>query len=289
MYISHQKRYSLHTRDAYRRDIEHFLHYLEDLYPKTPLKEIRHLHVRSWLTHLRQEGIKPRSVNRKLSALRSFFKFLLQRGKVEVQPCTSISSMKTPKRLATYVPINEMQRLLAIKGEGFAAERDHLMILLLYMTGLRRNELIELRTDDMDFSRRTIKVLGKGGKPRSIPMTPMLINTIKNYLDALQSEYPDVQHTYLLVTDKGRKMYPKFVYNCVKRHLGTVTTMEKKSPHVLRHSFATHLSSGGADINAVKELLGHASLAATQIYTHLDIERLQRIYEQAHPRSQKDG
>ena len=286
-YLQQQKRYSKHTCLAYANDLSAFADYLAEYYAGVSWSQIRHVHIRSWLAYMRESHIKPRSINRKLSALKTFFKYLQRKEVINQNPCQAITSLKTPKRLASHLLPDEMATLLSVEpSDDLARERDRLIILLLYLTGMRRSELINLRVTDFDLSRNVLTVLGKGAKERHIPVTALLIEHLQRYLALREQQFPQLDHDYVLVTDKGRPVYPKFVYQRVHQLLGEVTTLQKRSPHTLRHTFATHLSASGADINAIKELLGHANLGATQIYTRVDAARLQAIYERSHPRSQ---
>jgi integrase/recombinase XerC len=237
------------------------------------------------MASLKENGVAARSINRKLSTLRSWYKFRMKKGQKN-NPLARIIAPKSGKRLPVYVERVPMERLLhqAAYPEGFEGLTCLLIIALLYGTGMRRAELIGLRALDVDWATGTLKVTGKGGKQRIIPLDPGLQQQIKAYLGA-KAELPQADPSFLLVTGKGRKLYPEYVYRMVRHMLGQVTTLEKRSPHVLRHTFATHLVNNGADLGAVKELLGHASLAATQVYTHNSIEQLKTIHKQAHPRS----
>lgn len=285
-YLEFEKRFSPHTLIAYKNDIQQFLKYIEQAYDLTDLALVRHLHVRSWIVELIQSGIAARSVNRKLSALKTYFRFLLKRGHVQHNPMLKVIAPQTGKRLPVFVHKEKVSNLLDHTefGEGYPASRDKTIMEVLYSTGMRRSELIGLQKGDIDFDRQSLKVLGKGGKERLIPFGPKLSAILKGYLQ-LRKETFEAAGNHLFLTDKGKVLYPKFVYRLVKKHLSAVTTLEQRSPHVLRHSFATHLSDNGADLNAIKELLGHSNLAATQIYTHNSIERLKEVYRQAHPKS----
>ncbi len=285
-FLKYEKRYSTHTLLSYEKDLLDFTDYLEVTYEITSLTEISPALIRSWLASLTEKGLSARSVNRKLSALRSWFKYLKRNGVVSKNPLLPIQGLKSGKRLPSYVERTAMDRLLHQLDfpETFAGHTDRLILELLYETGMRRTELVHLKTSDVDWSARQIKVLGKGNKERLIPVSPRLLEKIQEYLKEKDSR-PDSDKVFLLVTRKGRKLYDQYVYRVVKKWLSLITTADKKSPHVLRHTFATHLLNNGADLNAIKELLGHAGLAATQVYTHNSIEQLKAIYEQAHPRS----
>jgi len=240
-------------------------------------------------------NVTPRSINRKLSTLRSFFKYGIRKEMLPANPMLKIIPPKTPKKLPDTIPNSKLEPLLDSEAKNnklsFSSIRDFLIIELLYGTGMRRQELIDLKTDSIDRSYQQIKIIGKGNKQRIVPLTQQLIANIDLYIEFATDHFAQEElireEDYLLLTDKGKKLYPKLVYNIVKRYLGTVTTAKKKSPHVLRHSFATHLMDNGADLNAVKELLGHSSLSATQIYTHNSIEKLKEVYKKSHPKANK--
>ena len=286
----YEKRFSPHTVQAYYSDTDQFLAFAKDIYGLISIPEIGPLHIRAWMVDMMERGLSPRAINRKLSCLKTFFHFLLKRGWVEQNPMLKIIAPKTGKALPVFIREEHLALLLdeAPFAEGFPGERDRMLMELLYLTGLRRAEAIQLTPEAVDFHRMQIRVKGKGGKERIIPILPELAKRLESYIQ-LRRESFDASAANLLLTDKGEAMYPKFVYNTVRRHLAMVTTVEKKSPHVLRHSFATHLSNKGADINAIKELLGHSSLAATQVYTHNAIEKLKEVYQQAHPKGKSKG
>ncbi|GIV34211.1 MAG: tyrosine recombinase XerC [Chitinophagales bacterium] len=283
-YLTHEKRYSAHTVMSYRKDLEQFSAYLQRTYDIEQPETVKHFHLRSWMVSLLDKGASPRTVNRKLSAVKSYYKFLLRTGKVTHDPSQKIIAPKISSRLPVYVEEQQMSRLLSDNAarEDFALQRDKLLLEILYSTGLRLSELINLKEADVNFKRKEIKVIGKGNKERIIPVSELLLDLIKAFME---NKPPFACRDYLLVTDSGKKLYAKFVYRKVRCYLGQVTTLEKKSPHILRHTFATHLVNNGADLNAVKELLGHASLAATQVYTHNSIEQLKNIYKKAHPKA----
>jgi|WetSurMetagenome_2_1015567.scaffolds.fasta_scaffold338810_1 integrase/recombinase XerC len=295
-YIQYEKRYSPHTVSAYRNDLAQFFTFLSHQYNITDIREVTHPMIRSWLVLLMEEKISPRSVNRKLTTLKSFYRFLVKEGLVSVNPMRKIISPKTSKKLPSFVEREKMVMLFeSINfGEGFAGLRDRLILEILYATGMRLSELINLKEMDVDFHQSTLKVLGKRNKERLIPFSNKFADFLKTYLQGKENYFeiaensgsatrPDV--AWLLVTDSGNKAYPRFIYRAVTKYLSQVTTLQKISPHVLRHTFATHLLNNGAELNAVKELLGHASLSATQVYTHNTIEKLKTIYKQAHPKA----
>ncbi|MCK9204082.1 MAG: tyrosine recombinase XerC [Bacteroidales bacterium] len=284
-YIQFEKRYSPHTVTAYRNDLEQFFSFLDVYFGIRDIAEIDHSMIRSWLVRLMEDKMSTRSINRKLTTLKSFYRFLLREGAVEQNPMLRVVSPKNPKRLPVFVEKDKMNILLDETefDEGFPGIRDKLIIELFYSTGIRLSELVNLKESDIDFHQDTIKVLGKRNKERLIPFSKKMEVMLKSYLAEKIKVFGDTQALFL--TDKGRKIYPKMVYLKVHRYLSTVTTMDKKSPHVLRHTFATHMLNNGAELNAVKDLLGHASLSATQVYTHITIEKLKRIYKQAHPKA----
>lgn len=289
-YLEHEKRYSSHTITAYAGDLAQFLNFIEEIGGLDSVAEADHWQVRSWIVDLLSQDVSPRTVNRKLSTLKTYFKFLLKRGDIGHNPMLKVVAPKTGKRLPVYLQAAEIDHLFdgITFGDDYAGWRDRLLLELLYTTGMRRAELIGLCMEDIDLFSRQIKVLGKGNKERLIPFGPPLAKHIEAFLLVRTASFPDNVHSELLLTDKGGPFYPKAVYNIVKRYLSAVSTVEQRSPHTLRHTFATHLSNNGAELNAIKALLGHSSLAATQVYTHNSIEKLKQIYQQAHPKAKSD-
>ncbi len=285
-FLEHQKRYAVPTITAYRSDLNQFFHYLDTIYGTVPLMDIKAFHVRSWVVELSQEHT-PKTVSRKLSALKTFFKYLLKRDLITHNPMLKITTPKVSSRVPVVVRETELAQLFEEISftDDFPGQRDRLVLEIFYATGMRRAELIGLKIADIDLKKRQMRVLGKGNKERMLPFSKNLAVLIEQHIKLRNNVFPENTNQALLLTNKGEPMYPKMVYNLVKRYLGMVTTVEKKSPHVLRHSFATHLSDNGADLNAIKELLGHANLSATQIYTHSSIEKLKKIYQQAHPKA----
>lgn len=284
-YLEFEKRYSPHTLTAYRKDLTQFQDFLVQMYELTDWAEVEHLHVRSWMVDLLESGCRERTINRKLSALKSFFKYQKARGWMEHNPMQKVIAPKSGKRLPSFLRESEVQHLLA--PERFTADfgglRDRLLLCILYEVGLRRSELIDLTDQSFDRSSMLVRVKGKGGKVRLVPVQRSLVELMESYRQCRANTFgPDAPR--LLLTDAGKPLYPKLVYNLVRRYLGQVTTAERRSPHVLRHTFATHLTNNGADLNAVKGLLGHSSLAATQLYTHNTIEKLKAVYQKAHPK-----
>jgi integrase/recombinase XerC len=288
-YIKFEKRYSEHTQLAYQRDLEQFFLFVNDTYSMIKTEEVRHIHIRAWIVSLIQNGISTKSINRKLSCLKSFFKFVIKRGTLSLNPMSKIVSPKSGKRLPVFVDQKAMEQLFQEIdfGEDYVGLRDRAIIELLYLTGIRRAELIELKKNDLDLEQKQLKVLGKGKKQRIIPITNALKKTLSAYLLVADSQFGG-EEPFLFLTRKGKKLYPKLVYLLVNNNLSKVTSIEQRSPHVLRHSFATHLSNNGAELNAIKELLGHSNLSATQIYTHNSIDRLKSIYQKSHPRAKDD-
>lgn len=287
-YLKFQKRYSRHTITSYEQDLLVCFDFIQINFNEGELSEIKPTYIKTWLASLKEAGISSKTINRKISSLKSFFKFLLKSQVVSVSPMTTIISPKTGKRLPQYVDETDMQKLFEDVQftEGWPGRTEKLILQIFYNTGIRQAELIGLKESFIDVSNSTIKVQGKGGKERMIPVSRELIKDITQYINDKKSR-EDITYDspYLLNTEKGQKLYPKYVYLVVKRYLGLVTTIDKKSPHILRHTFATHLANNGAELNAVKELLGHSSLSATQIYTHNTIEKLKDVHRKAHPKA----
>jgi integrase/recombinase XerC len=280
-FIEFEKRYSKHTLESYRNDLSQFDKFLKTF--EKEVTEATHTDIRNWIVSMMEVKITPRSVNRKISTLKSFYKFLLRKGEIKKSPLSKVQTPKTSKRLPVFVELTGIERLLKNIEfpEGYQGNLDRLMIELFYGTGMRRSELINLKRSDFDSYNSQIKVLGKGNKERIIPIHQDLRKRIKEFIDA-----GETTHAELLLCDaKGKKLTQAYVYAAVNKYLSLVTTVDKRSPHTLRHTFATHLMNNGADINAVKELLGHSSLAATQVYTHNTIDKLKEIYHRAHPKA----
>jgi integrase/recombinase XerC len=284
-YIRFEKRFSANTVLAYENDLKQFFEYQKKLYEVEDAATISPPMVRSWMVNLMEAGISTRSINRKITALKSFYKFMMKKGEVKTSPLLKVQAPKVSKRLPVYVEESKMKMLFndVNFGDGFEPVRDKLILELLYATGMRRAELVGLTDDRVDVFQCQIKVLGKRNKERIIPFTNNLKELIGKYL-SLRNEFAPHAASFF-VTSKGKSMYPELVYRIVTHRIGGVTTLEKKSPHILRHTFATHMLNHGADINSVKELLGHANLSATQVYTHNTIEKLKEVYKQAHPRA----
>jgi integrase/recombinase XerC len=286
-YLNFQKRYSKHTIISYQNDLNGFFDFLLKQFGETDLADIKTTFIRSWLAELKQQGMESKSINRKISTLKSFFKYQLRQQSITVSPMTAIISPKVNKRLPQFVDKNDMATLLSHVEfpDTWTGKTDELIIELFYNTGMRQAELVGLKELDISRGNSAIKVLGKGNKERIIPVNNQLMQKMQDYIAEKKKEHEVFDKTVLLITASGKKLYPRYVYNTVNKYLGMVTTIDKKSPHVLRHSFATHLMNNGADLNAVKELLGHSSLAATQIYTHNTIEKLKNIHKKAHPKA----
>lgn len=287
-YLQFEKRYSRHTLIAYQTDLEQFFDYLLKEYKEIPaVNEISAFYVKSWLAEIKRKNsaISAKSLNRKISSLKSFFKYQLKMGCVEKSPLVSVVSPKMNKRLPVYVEEREIKTLFdhVEFSDDWQGRTERLVMQVFYQTGMRLSELIHLKEAQIDLSGKQIKVLGKGNKERIIPVDKSLLIELQKYVDEKKQKDPAVQH--LFVTEKGKPLQPRAVYAFVKKNLALVTTVQKKSPHILRHSFATHLMNNGADLNAVKELLGHSSLAATQIYTHNTIEKLKEVFNKAHPKA----
>ncbi|WP_431292381.1 tyrosine-type recombinase/integrase [Pedobacter sp. P26] len=285
-YLTHEKRYSPHTITSYQVDLDQFEVFTKALELDFP--EVKHAHLRNYLVELMETENSENTINRKISAIRSFYKFLHRTGAIDQNPAVLIKAPKIPKRLPVFIDAQKMDHLLDSQqyfDESFPSVRDHLVIELLFGTGIRLAELLQLKETDIDIYSGTIRVLGKRSKERIIPVNKQLINQINTYIDLKKLQNFNNNLLILIVTNTGAAAYPKLIYRIVTSYLNHVSTNEKKSPHVLRHSYATSLLNAGADLNAIKELLGHASLAATQVYTHNSIERLKTIYKQAHPKA----
>jgi integrase/recombinase XerC len=276
-----ERRLSKHTISAYSIDLEQFEAFSSSLLPAKNLANIHHKDVRLWIIELSNLSIDNRSINRKIATLRTFYKFLLRSGKIDDNPMSSIKMVKTRKKIPQFLRESEIETFeKEEKIETFEEYRDYLIYLLLYGTGMRLSELIMLKRHSVNLIQKTLRVLGKRNKERIIPIPTILVETIEKYLGICPFE-----HENLLVTDKGETLYPMFVQRKIKTKLSQISTLEKLSPHLLRHTYATHLLNHGADLNAIKELLGHANLAATQIYTHNSMEKMKEIYLQAHPKA----
>ena len=287
-FLRFEKRFSPHTVTAYQTDLAQFTAYLKQEYELTELAEATHPLIRGWVVSLMGQQLDPRTVNRKVACLRSYYKFLLRTHRIEANPMLRVKAPKMARKLPEFVPEEALNRMLNSFEfeEGFAGVRDQLVLETLYGTGVRLSELIGMTDDDLDVAARTVRVTGKGNKQRVVPLNPSLLLVLERYRTARAAEFGAGRGGPLLLTDQGKPVYEKLVYRTVKRYLSQVSTSAaQQHPHALRHAFATHLLGKGADLNAIKELLGHASLAATQVYTHLSVDRLKSVFEQAHPRA----
>lgn len=281
-FIAKEKRYSIHTIKGYQNDLLEFSDYAEKYFDLS-IELCNHKVVRSWFAQMMEDGYKPRTIHRKSSSLKSFFKFMMTQGILNKSPMDLVPLPKLDKKLPKFVEEKSLDVLLneVEYSNDFEGKRDKLILDLFYQTGIRQAELINLKLSDVNSYESQIKVLGKRNKERIIPVSPKLLETIKDYTAYRLSDTVD----NLLLTESGKKLYPKLVYNIVHKYLTKVTTLSQRSPHVLRHSFATHMLNNGAELNSIKELLGHVSLSATQVYTHNSIEKIKSIYKQAHPRA----
>jgi integrase/recombinase XerC len=288
-YLSLQKRYSVHTVTAYQKDLTDFVSFLLVDFELVGPELATSAMVRSWLAHLKQDkNCTAKSINRKLSSLRSFYKYLLKQGQIKGNPASAVIAPKMAKRLPQYVEEKDTQHLFTHSEfePGFKGETEFLILQILYQTGIRKSELIGLKEVEINSFSKQIKVLGKGNKERIIPINNQLLVYVQQYIAEKRKLLGKAaEQEVLLVTVTGKPISPRYVYSVVNKYLNQVTTIQKKSPHVLRHTFATQLMNNGADLNAVKELLGHSSLAATQVYTHNNIEKLKEVYKKAHPKA----
>lgn len=287
-YLKYEKRGSLNTVTSYTTDLEQFFAYLDQKFQITDIKDVDSKIIRTWIITLVEEGLSARSINRKISSLKSFFKYHNRIKTISYNPTQQITAPKIAKRLPEFVAQEDMERLFNedLFADTYEGWRDRVIIELFYSTGMRLSELINLKFQDIDFYEKSIKVLGKRNKERIIPLGNIAIEALRKYLLFFESEFGETKkYLPIFVTSKANKIYPKAVYKIVRKYLDMVTTIDKRSPHVIRHTFATHLLNNGADINAIKEILGHSSLAATQVYTHNSIDKLKAIYKQAHPRA----
>lgn len=286
-YLSFEKKYSKHTLTAYQNDLNSFQKFCDENYDEDSIINIHYSQIRSWIVSLVDTGVTNRTVNRKVSSLKSFYKYLQKTKQINENPLTKHQALKVSKRVQ--VPFSEKEIVEVINQlstePDFNSIRNKLIVELLYSTGMRRNELINITLKDVDLSNNSIKVLGKRNKERMIPLLSSVKESLRQYLLERAKEKSDSE--YLFFTAKQNKLYPTLVYRIINNYFSTVSTKVKKSPHVLRHSFATHLLNEGADLNSVKELLGHSSLASTQVYTHSSLGKLKEVYNLAHPRSNK--
>lgn len=286
-YISYEKRYSRHTVTSYQNDLCQFADYLSDKFNVTDLAEASQLMVRSWVLSLMDAGVAAKSVNRKIASLRAYYKFMLKREAIGKDPTARMRLLKTPKELPDFAYEKELTIQLDSDSfkEGFEGNQQRIIMELLYGTGMRLSELLGLKETDINRHEYTVKVLGKRNKERIIPLPTSLMRVIDDYIADKKCRFGGNPNGFLIVNNKGGAAYPMLIYRTVKDYLNRISSVERKSPHVLRHTFATHLLNKGADLNAVKDLLGHSSLAATQVYTHNSLERLKAVFDQAHPKA----
>jgi integrase/recombinase XerC len=286
-YLKVEKRYSVYTVRAYSDDTAQFIHYLETVKEVKNLFAITQNDVRDWIVNQVQIGNSPRTLRRKAASIKAFYAYFMRKGLVKNNPLESVILPKMKKKLPDFISETSIESLLDgnLFSEGFPGIRDRFVIELFYATGIRLSELVNLKLDDVDLSKGEIKVLGKRNKERIVPLTPNIINLYRLYLSARATSFSEEKTNKLIINDNGMPVYPRLIQRLVRKYICLGTTLEKKSPHLLRHTFATHMLNNGADLNAVKELLGHASLAATEIYTHNTYEKLRTIYKQAHPRA----
>ncbi len=285
-YLQDVKRFSPHTLIAYKEDLGQFLRYCATINDVRSFRDVSPKIIRNWVVLKMSEGMSPSTVKRKVSALRTLFRYLLKEGVLQEDPAETVVLPKSAKKLPVFVPAYRMDELLdgnELEG-GFPEIRDRLVILTAYLTGMRRSELVGLKVGEVDFASESVVITGKGNKQRLIPLAKELLEEMQAYL-ALRSEVVRQEHGRFFVTDRGKPAYDKFIYRLVVKYLGMVTTASKKSPHVLRHTFATQLLNNGACIEAIRELLGHADLAATQVYTQNSFENLVKVFNEAHPRA----
>lgn len=285
-YLEYEKRYSKHTITSYKKDLEQFSHFCSLNFELSDFLLVSDTIIRSWVVSLIETDIESSSIQRKVSTLKSFYRYCRQQNYLDVNPAATITLPKKKKRLPVFVEEKGMDGLFANIQfpEDYDGVRDKLILEMFYQTGIRLSELINLKTSDVDLYNNTVRVLGKRNKERIVPFSLGLHLLIEDYVK-VKNKLPVNESNTLFVTEKGVKLYPKLVYNTVKNYLSLITSITKKSPHILRHTFATHMLNNGADLNSIKELLGHTSLSATQVYTHNSFEKLKSIYNQAHPRA----
>ncbi|MCB9252647.1 MAG: tyrosine-type recombinase/integrase [Flavobacteriales bacterium] len=283
-YLQHERKYSVHTCMAYRKDLEEFYEFTQKEFDETNVALISSEMVRTWVSFLINQKMEPVSVRRKLSSVRSFFRFLIKEKKISGNPVSNLPQLKLPKKLPSVIPVENLNDLLEVKFENleYRDMLDYLCIAILYGTGFRRAELISIQDEDVDLENRLIKVLGKRNKERIVPITEELAGQIKVFREMKQRS--DIHSAYLLTNEKGKKISISYIYGTVKKALTLQKINGKRSPHVLRHTYATRLLQNGAGLLSVKELLGHSSLASTQVYTHVNIEDLKKIYKKNHPK-----
>ncbi|WP_019038895.1 tyrosine-type recombinase/integrase [Psychroflexus tropicus] len=285
-YLELEKKYAKHTVSSYASDLQQFQSFLLEEYGTSDFSEVNYPMIRQWIVSFVDKGMTNKTINRKLSTLKTFFKFLLKVKAIELNPMTKHKSLKLPKREQDVFSTQELEKVSEYyKEDSFAEVRDHLIIELLYATGMRRQELIDLKLDHLDFEQKQLKVHGKRNKQRLIPLMPSTINLIRNYLEHRKLLATD--SVSLFLTAKGKPIYPNLVYRTVNSYFKKISSKRKLSPHLLRHAFASHLLEEGADLSAIKDLLGHSSLASTEVYTHSNFKELSKAHSAAHPRSIK--
>ncbi len=288
-YLSLEKNYSILTVKTYQKDLEFFLEFIKNEYQTKTITNVNYSQIRSWIVYMVEEGLSNRSINRKISALNTYYKFLLKTGDIKTNPLSKHKALKTSKKIQ--VPFSEAEITTVLNdlhfGNDFESIRNKLVIELFYSTGIRRIELVELKLVNVNLDNKTLKVLGKRNKERIVPLLESVVQTIRQYLTSRNKLKCITDVDNLFLTKKGVKIYETLVYRIINEYFSLASSKVKKSPHILRHSFATHLLNQGADLNAVKELLGHSSLAATQVYTHNSIAELKKVHVKAHPRSEK--
>lgn len=288
-YLNLEKNYSKHTVEAYQKDIESFSNFCKEEYQEDNIDIVSYPLIRSWIVHLSNAGVSNKSINRKISSLKAYYKFLQTTGVISHSPLLKHKALKTSKKIE--VPFSEEEMTKVLRqipfDKDFSGVRDNLIIEMLYTTGIRRTELVNIKMVDIDYVGENLKVLGKRNKERVVPLLQSIFPLVDKYIQ-LRSKLKDIEDSeFLFLTSGGRKIYETLVYRTINKYLSLVSPKVKKSPHILRHTFATHLLNRGADLNAVKELLGHASLASTQVYTHNSIVELKNVHARAHPRSKK--
>ena len=284
-YLKFEKRLSYHTILSYDNDLKQFESFFKTYSTNKEIKTTDKRAIRSWIVELSLKNLSPKSINRKIATLKSFFKFLIKRDVIEINPTTNITSLKTDQKIPNFLKEKDVNFLFdnLILEKNFNGERDMMILELLYGTGIRISELINLKTRNINLPKKEMKIMGKRKKERIIPLHQQIISQIKKYLDK-KNEIKST-HEFLLCTNKGKKLYPMLIYRIVKKHLSSLINSKKYNPHLLRHTFATHILNKGGDLNSIKDLLGHESLAATQIYTHNSIEKLKETFKASHPRA----
>ena len=288
-FLAIEKNYSKHTVNAYNKDLEVFSKFIHEEFGSNSIEDINYAQIRTWIISLVESGLTNRTINRKISSLNSYYKFLLKVERIQVNPLAKHRVLKTAKKIQIPFSESEMNSILEELNhdKSFEGLRNKLIIELFYSTGIRRIELVELKLKDIDLNNKTVKVLGKRNKERIIPLISPVLQTINDYIQSRNKLEVIKNDEYFFLSKKGVKIYETLVYRIINDYFSVASNKVKKSPHILRHTFATHLLNQGADLNAVKELLGHSSLAATQVYTHNSIEELKKVYTNAHPRNKK--